>query len=252
MTTTKIPFLSFLNTKINIVDFQRVKHHIAANLDNNCYICLTDVINVMWASNDEALQKAINHSLISIPDGMPLAWFARISGYREAKRISGPELFKELLQEKNNYKHFILGDTQETLGKIIKKAKKINNNISITGYSPPFKEYFTENENKIIISTINKFSPDLIWVSFGGGKQEKWMYQNIKKVNTGLMLGVGAAFDFHAGTLQRAPDWMQHIGLEWLYRLGNEPRRLFRRYLVTNTLFLAGAAWQLMFRRFLK
>ena len=163
----------------------------------------------MSAANNIDLSKAINESLLSIADGAPLAWFAKLAGLKRIERVAGFDLLKGLLESPNGLKHFLLGDTEKTINQVIKKARKKNNSLSIAGYSPPFKNQFSEDDNILIFEKINNEDPDIIWVSFGGGKQEKWMHQNIHRLNRGIMAGVGAAFKFYTGNLYSPPKIIQ-------------------------------------------
>ena len=160
-------------------------------------------------------------------------------GYKEAERVPGPDLMPEVFaeSEKKGYRHFFYGSTPETLKALEKNLKKTYPKLHIAGmYSPPFHP-LSEEEDRKIISIINDSKPDFIWVGLGAPKQEQWMYEHQDKV-TGVMLGVGAGFDFHAGTVKRAPKWMQEWCLEWLFRIAQDPKRLLKRYLSTNFAFL--------------
>ena len=160
-------------------------------------------------------------------------------GFKEAKRVAGPDLMHEIfkLSEENRYKHYFYGSSEETLKQLNIKLKEKYPKINIVGmFSPPFKEEVSlENEEKL--NEINKLNPDFIWVGLGAPKQEIWMKLHENKVN-GLMIGVGAGFDYFADKIKRAPKWMQKSSLEWLYRLMQEPRRLFKRYFITNLKFI--------------
>jgi N-acetylglucosaminyldiphosphoundecaprenol N-acetyl-beta-D-mannosaminyltransferase len=170
----EIKYFQYLGVKINNVDFPTVSKTIANNIKGRGYICLTDVGNVISATRDRQLLEAINRSLLSIADGMPLAWYRKMIGRNGVERISGMGLMKKLL-ERSEFKHYLLGDTQETINTVIEKARRDNTRIKIYAYRPPFKETFDENDNKNILSKINAEDPDIVWVAFGGRKQNKWM-----------------------------------------------------------------------------
>lgn len=216
----------FKGIKISDIDAAGLDHLIDGILSaRRCaYFCMTDVGNLMMAQDDPQLTTAINRATLSIADGMPLAWFGKLIGRKNIQRISGVELFRRLIVN-TKYKHFLLGDTPEMQQKVISKAQKENSNLRIGGYSPPFKATFSKADNKIIVDKIHKMSADIIWVSFGGGKQEKWMLQNIAQLDYGIMIGVGAAFKFYTGHLSVPPQLIQQLGLQWTTRVMKNPRR---------------------------
>ena len=177
---------------------------------------------------------------MSLPDGKPLSLISKKRGFKEAERVTGPDLMEELfnISEKMGYKHYFYGSTQETLKTLKEKLNDKYPNMKIVGmHSPPFRK-LTEDEDKEIIELINNSNPDFIWVGLGAPKQEIWMYEHKNKL-TGLMIGVGAGFDYHADNISRAPKWMQNMSLEWLYRLIQDPKRLFYRYMNTNMKFIS-------------
>ena len=163
---------------------------------------------------------------------------AKLAG-ADAARVTGPDLMRELLEEsgKKHYRHYFYGSTQETLDILREKITEKYPGAVIAGmYSPPFRP-LTADEDTEIVEKINAAKPDFVWVGLGAPKQERWMAAHENRVQA-LMLGVGAAFDYEAGNIRRAPAWMQRCNLEWLYRLMQDPKRLFKRYFVTNTKFL--------------
>jgi len=210
----------FKGVKIDNVSREEVVNIVNDTLERNLggYICVTDVGNVIMASKDSLLRDAINSSMLSIADGTPLTWYAKLVGCREIERISGMDLMVRLFEEKRGYKHFLLGDTEERINKVINKARQINGDIRISGYSPPFRE-FTSEDNRMMVEMITSEAPDIIWVSLGGGKQEKWMYTISTIVNRGVMIGVGAGFKWLIGDLNTPPKILQKIGLQWAFRI---------------------------------
>jgi N-acetylglucosaminyldiphosphoundecaprenol N-acetyl-beta-D-mannosaminyltransferase len=216
-------FVKFMNTKINIVNYCDTRELILHALANGKkeYICLTDVGNVIIAAKDEQLQSAINASFLSLADGTPLAYYARLAGYNRLERMSGVQLMQMLFAEKDPFSHYLLGDTEQTISNVVEKAQGINKGIRITGYSPPFAE-FTDEGNRAMIRRIRKVNPDIIWVCFGGGKQEKWMRENIGSIDRGVMIGVGSALRWYTGELKVPPEIFQKLCLQWLYRLASE------------------------------
>ncbi len=230
MTSSSLQFVHFRGVKINNTSYRNayetIKHTVET--DGKGYVCLTDVGNVIRATGDPYFRETLNRSLLSIADGMPLAWYTKLVGGREIERISGMDLMIKLFAENDGHKHFLLGDTEQRINRVIAKAREINGNIQISGYSPPFKE-FDDEDNRLMIERLNRENPDIIWVSFGGGKQEKWMRDNISMLNRGVMIGAGAAFKYLIGELKTPPRIIQNMGLQWVYRnvqrLLYEPRK---------------------------
>jgi N-acetylglucosaminyldiphosphoundecaprenol N-acetyl-beta-D-mannosaminyltransferase len=223
MDQEKIENVNYSGVKIDLVDYRRVYSVINSCLSNNMkgYICVNDVGNIIAATQDRLLFGAINSSLLNLADGMPLVWFAKLAGGKGIERITGLDIMINLLREKNSYSHYLLGDTDERISRVITKAKKINSDLNIKGYSPPFKE-FDDEDNRLIFEKLNNDKPDIIWVSFGGGKQEKWMYENISRLDRGIMIGVGAAFKWFIGDLMVPPKIFQHLSLQWLFRFSQD------------------------------
>lgn len=211
--------VNFAGVRIDLVDYRRVREVVNSHLkdDGKGYICVNDVGNVMTATQDTRLFEAINSSFLSVADGMPLVWFAKLVGGRGIDRISGMDIMVKLFSETDGHRHFLLGDTDDRIRSVMTKAKAINGNLEIAGYSPPFKE-FDDQDNRMLIDRLNRERPDIIWVSFGGGKQEKWMHDNLARLDRGIMIGVGAAFKWFIGELMVPPRIFQRMGLQWLFR----------------------------------
>jgi N-acetylglucosaminyldiphosphoundecaprenol N-acetyl-beta-D-mannosaminyltransferase len=216
-----VPYVKFKGVKISNICYKNVLDTVTGviNTKKRGYICLNDVSNLIVATKNEEMRIAINESLLSLADGMPLVWFVSLAGCKEVERISGASLLQRLLGDLAGCKHFLLGDTEQTIAKVIAEAKKINCNIEISGHSPPFKE-FEADDNRLMLEKIREAQPDIIWVCFGGGKQEKWMNQNCASIDSGVMIGVGAAFRFFIGDIITPPQIFQKLGLQWLFRLG--------------------------------
>jgi N-acetylglucosaminyldiphosphoundecaprenol N-acetyl-beta-D-mannosaminyltransferase len=235
----KLDEVYFLGVKINNVSFDDVHEFIRDRIQKNekGYICANDVCNVIGASQDKQFLQAVNLSSLNIADGTPLTWYARLVGCREIERISGMDMMARMFAANNGYSHFLLGDTQERIDRVIEKARGINETIRISGYSPPFKE-FDEEDNRMILERLNKQAPDIIWVSFGGEKQEMWMFNNLNKLNRGVMIGVGAAFKFLIGELKTPPRILQKMGLQWVYRTVQVNLKDPKKHLKTTNKFL--------------
>lgn len=206
------------------------------------YLCVSNVHTTVTAYEDPQYLEIQNSGIMAIPDGGPLTSIGHRRGYTAMERTTGPSYMEEIfkLSAQNGYRHYFYGSGKETLTKMEKKLEKKYPGIQITGmYSPPYRP-LTEAEDEAVIERINAAMPDFVWVGLGAPKQEKWMAAHQGKI-CGLMVGVGAGFDYFAGNIKRAPVWMQKWNLEWLYRLLQDPGRLFRRYLFTNTKFIWNA-----------
>lgn len=213
------------------------------------YICITNVHSVVTATQDEAFGQVVTGADMVTPDGAPVAWMLRKLGHVNQQRINGPDLMLKYcaVAAERGESIFLYGSTPETLTILQEVLASRFPALVIAGaYSPPFRP-LTPEEDQAVIEQINASGAGSVWVSLGCPKQEKWMAEHRGKINA-VMVGVGAAFDYHAGTIQRAPLWMQHAGLEWLHRLCSEPRRLWRRYFHTNSRFIWLAAKQLWSR----
>ena len=239
--TENLKYYSILGTKINVTDMEKTVRHIEEHLEElkGHYICVSNVHTTVTAYRDPQYRAVQNGAVMNIPDGKPLSIVQHMGGEKEAGRVPGPDLMPEIfsLSEKKGYRHYFYGSTQKTLDALRKKLSAQYPDMNIVGmYSPPFRP-MTEEEDREAVERINAARPDFIWVGLGAPKQEKWMADHDGRV-CGLMLGVGAGFDFHAGTIKRAPKWMQEICMEWLYRIGQDPKRLLVRYLDTNFSFV--------------
>lgn len=201
------------------------------------YICVGNVHTTVMAHDDTHYHTVQSEAAFVLPDGKPLSVYSRKHGFADAERVTGPDLMLELFKRDNGLRHYFYGSTEETLAMLREKLLEQYPNLQIAGMvSPPFYE-LNEAENAEEVRKINESGADIIWVGLGAPKQENWMYDHKDKVH-GVMIGVGAGFDYHAGNIKRAPKWMQKMSLEWLYRLLQDPKRLFKRYLVTNTRYL--------------
>jgi len=206
------------------------------------YMCVSNVHTTVTAFNDEQYRHIQNYAIAAIPDGGPLSTIGRKRGFKSMCRTTGPDYMGEVfnISVEKGYRHFFYGSTEDTLKKLRIALQRDYPGIEISGMiSPPFRE-LSEDEDRIMTERINSSDSDFVWVGLGAPKQERWMAAHQGKVR-GFMVGVGAGFDYYAGNLQRAPEYMQKNNLEWLYRLAQEPKRLFLRYLRTNTCFIWNA-----------
>ena len=202
------------------------------------YVCFSNVHSIVTSRNDKHLRNITNQSFMSMPDGKPVAAFATWCGIDGVSQVAGPDFMPVFLKKNRSARNYFYGSTEETLALLLERLKQGIPELNIVGsYSPPFGE-IPDAEQGNIIAEIQRQKPDYIWVGLGAPRQEYWMARHWEKLKPAVLFGVGAAFDFHAGTKSRAPRWMRRFGLEWLHRLLSEPRRLWRRYLITNTIFL--------------
>jgi N-acetylglucosaminyldiphosphoundecaprenol N-acetyl-beta-D-mannosaminyltransferase len=204
------------------------------------YVCVAPVATLVDARRDPKYLAAVNAAGMVTPDGMPVVWLARSRGCKEVTRTYGPDLMLELCNHGQDLglRHFFYGGTEDTLQKLQQKLRESYPQILIVGsYAPPFKRQVWQ-EDKEIIDRINNSAADIVWVGLGSTKQDFWMQLHRPLLNAPVIVGAGAAFDFCSGVKPQAPRWMQGCGLEWFFRLCCEPRRLWKRYLIGNSLFL--------------
>lgn len=241
---TQIPTCNILGVEIAAIDMKWLLEFTNTNIKDlsGDYMSVANVHTTVTAFEEASYLAIQNGGIMAIPDGGPLATVGKKRGYKNMQRTTGPgymgEIFK--ISSEKGYKHYFYGSTEDTLEKLSNSLNKTYPGIEIVGmYSPPFRP-LTEEEDREVIKQINKASPDFLWIGLGAPKQECWMAEHQGKV-AGFMVGVGAGFDYYAGNIKRAPKWMQDSNLEWLYRLLQDPKRLFRRYWHTNTKFLWNA-----------
>ena len=246
----ELPVAVVLGSRINALGWAATLNVLSnwAAKHQSRYVCISNVHMVVTAREDGELAEAMRQSDMATPDGAPIAWMLRRLGFANQPRISGTELMRAYLAQaaSRGESIFLLGSTEETLTELQQKLLVEYPALLVAGaVSPPFRP-LSDEEDAAMVARINASGAGTVWLSLGCPKQEKWMLEHRGKINA-VTLGVGAAFDFIAGTKPRAPGWMQAIGLEWLHRLVSEPGRLWKRYLVTNGLFVLGAARQLLF-----
>lgn len=236
---TNIPTCSILGVNVAVIDLDSLLKYMNANIDSirGKYITVANVHTTVTAFENSAYQNVQNQAAITLPDGGPLSTYQRKHGFDNARRVTGPDFMKEVFLDNKLHRHFFFGSTQETLSKLERVMKTQYPNAQVCGmYSPPFRK-LSHSEELRIVSMINDSNPDYIWIGLGAPKQENWMLDHEDQFS-GVMVGVGAGFDYFAGNIKRAPQWMQDRNLEWLYRLFQEPKRLFKRYFTTNIKYL--------------
>lgn len=238
----KKPFTNcILGVNIAVTNMQEAVDTIVTQIEElrGEFICLSNVHTTVMANSNAEYRKIQNSAFLALPDGSPLSLVQRLRGYKAAEQVPGPDIMPELWKatSNTNISHYFYGSTPETIEKLGKKIKEQYPNTKITGMeSPPFRA-LTSEEDEETIRRINESGASIVWVGLGAPKQEQWMYEHRGKINA-VMLGVGAGFDFHAGTVKRAPEWMRKHYLEWLYRLIQDPKRLWKRYVETNFKFV--------------
>lgn len=203
------------------------------NGEKSRYVAVTGMHGIAESRRDEALKSALASADLVVPDGMPLVWLARWHGHQLKRRVYGPELMETFCRETGAaYRHFFYGGGSGTADRLADSLRRRYGILIAGTYTPPFRP-LNEGEQREFTSQIEAAAPDILWIGLSTPKQEKWMHQNRSTVNVPVMLGVGAAFDINSGTTSQAPVWMRENGLEWLFRLTIEPKRLWRRYLIS-------------------
>jgi len=204
------------------------------------YVCVSNVHSVMEARRDESLRAVFNAAGLAVPDGMPLVWVGRLRGRHAVRRVYGPDLTLQLCERAagRGFTCFFYGGGPGVAERLAESLSRRFPGLRVVGAeAPPFRPLTTE-EDEEAMRRINAACPDVVFVGLGCPKQERWMAEHRERLHAPVLLGVGAAFDFHTGRVPQAPRWMMGAGLEWLFRLSREPRRLWRRYLVYNPLFV--------------
>ncbi|MGH9344358.1 MAG: WecB/TagA/CpsF family glycosyltransferase [Terriglobia bacterium] len=204
------------------------------------YVCVTGVHGIVESHRREEVRKIHNAAGLVAPDGMPLVWLSRINGYQWVSRVYGPDLMLAVCggSLERGYRHFLYGGAPGVAERLAERLVGRFPGLTIAGlYSPPFRS-LSPREDNAISDRIARSRANIVWIGISTPKQELWMAQHVKRLAPAVLIGVGAAFDFHAGLKKQAPRWMMQSGLEWLFRLGCEPLRLGPRYLRNNPLFL--------------
>jgi len=206
------------------------------------YVCVTGVHGVMESQRDDELRRIHEHAGMVTPDGMPLVWLAHLDGRNSVERVYGPDLMLACCERSldTGRSHYFFGGAPGIADRLAERLQTRFPGLAVAGtYCPPFRP-LTQDEDERLVDAINAAHPDIVWVGLSTPKQERWMSAHVGRLRAPVLVGVGAAFDFHAGVKRQAPRWMQRSGLEWSFRLATEPRRLWRRYLVNNPSFV----WQ--------
>lgn len=212
------------------------------------YVCVTGVHGVMEAQADPNFLSILNRAAINTPDGMPLSWVGWLQGFKNMDRVYGPDFMIEVcrLSIERGYRHFLYGGQDGVAPLLAQRLQERFPGLDVVGtYTPPFRP-LNASEERELEALVDQTKPHIFWVGLSTPKQERFMSAYLERLNVPIMVGVGAAFDMHTGRLQDAPAWVKRIGMQWLYRLLQEPQRLWKRYLVNNPKFLFGITRQFM------
>ncbi len=204
------------------------------------YVCVCNVHTVMECTRSESIRRIYRQAGMVTPDGMPLVWVTRLMGFKSVERVYGPDLMLAVMERstQRGWTHFLYGGAPGVVERLSSRMTAAFPDIKIVGeVSPPFRP-LTPLEDSDMIKKINDSGADIVWAGIGAPRQERWMAEHRERLAAPVLIGVGAAFDFLAGVKAQAPRWMMRSGLEWIFRLGCEPRRLWRRYLLNNPLFM--------------
>ena len=239
-----------LGVGISITNLQHAVAQIESWLDEGTrsYVCVTGVHGVMTSQGDAKLKAIHNSSGMTVPDGMPMTWSGKIYGFKQMGRVFGPDLMRRVCQRsvRKPYKHFLYGGNDGVAEKVKANLEAEYPGIAIVGtYTPPFRP-LNPKERETLAKQVAICRPDLFWVGLSTPKQETFMYDYLPQLETKVMLGVGAAFDILAGLVREPPDWIKTSGMQWCYRLFQDPLRLGRRYLTHNPVFVYKFIHQLL------
>lgn len=234
--TTTTDRVDVLGIHVSVTDLDDTVERFARWIDRGerHLVCVSDVNALLHARADEWLTEVYNTAGLTVPDGMPLVWAGRRAGFDRMARVAGPDLFERVMAEaaERGWSQYFYGGAEGVAEELRDTFVARHPGLKVAGVRCPPYRPLTEAEDAAVVEEINAAKPDIIWVGLGAPKQERWMAEHRDRLDAAVLIGVGAAFDFHTGRLDRAPLWMQQSGLEWSYRLYKEPRRLWRRYLL--------------------
>ena len=238
-----------LGVKVSAVDMDRAvelaDRWIATG--NPGYVCLTGVHGVMEAQSDSALRQILNQAFLNNPDGMPMSWIGHLQGFSKMDRVYGPDFMTAMcrLSVERGYRNFLYGGNTGVAELLSETLRKRFPGLQVVGtYTPPFRRLTAEEEKELLFH-VRQARPEILWVGLSTPKQEKFMAEYVDRLQVPLLVGVGAAFDYHTGRIRESPRWIKRAGLQWLHRLMQDPKRLWRRYLRNNPAFLWNIALQI-------
>jgi N-acetylglucosaminyldiphosphoundecaprenol N-acetyl-beta-D-mannosaminyltransferase len=244
------PTIDVLGVRISVIDQDHAREILfnAVRRGRRGYVTVTGVHGVMEAQDDENFRAILNNALLTTPDGMPMVWMGKLQGQASITRVYGPDLMLNLCEHScaENFSHFFYGGVAGVADELARQLAQRFPGLNIAAtYSPPFRP-LNPDELAELQKRVEAALPDFFWVGLSTPKQERFMAEHLDLLpQTKIMIGVGAAFDLLTGRVKQAPPWMQRSGLEWLFRLSQEPRRLGKRYLINNPRFAIRAAAQL-------
>jgi len=235
-------YANVLGVNVSAIDLDRVVEMADRwiTAENRGYICATGVHGVMEAQSDPELQRILNHAFINAPDGMPMSWVGRLQGFSKMDRVFGPDLMAALCQlsVERDYRNFLYGGEPGVAELLKEKLENRFPGLQIVGtYTPPFRDLTNEEEEEIF-GQLQTSRPHILWIGLSTPKQERFMARYVDRLQVPLLVGVGAAFDYHTGRINDCSNWIKRAGLQWLHRLLQDPRRLWKRYLKNNPAFL--------------
>jgi N-acetylglucosaminyldiphosphoundecaprenol N-acetyl-beta-D-mannosaminyltransferase len=234
--------VSILGVKVHATSMDRTLSRLESAITNRekGYVCVTGVQGVMEAQMDPNLKRIINHAILTIPDGRPTVWVGWLRGLFQMRQVTGPTMMLRLcaLSPEKGYTHFFYGGNDGVAEQLRDALTQRFPGLKVVGtYTPPFRP-LTTDEEAALISKVAQSKPDFFWVGLSTPKQERFMDQYMSKLETRVMVGVGAAFDIHTGRIKDAPYWMKLTGVQWMHRIWQDPKRLWKRYLVNNPKFV--------------
>jgi N-acetylglucosaminyldiphosphoundecaprenol N-acetyl-beta-D-mannosaminyltransferase len=247
----EIEKVNVLGIGISVIDQDRARECLfdAVRNGKRGYVTITNVHSVSEAQHDPELQRILNNALLATPDGVPLVWMGRLQGHSSIRRVYGPDLVLNLCEHSRDgaFSHFFFGGKPGVADELARVLQARFPGLRVAGtFSPPFGP-LNQEERDALAKKVRETRPDFFWVGIGMPKQEKFMAEYISILpEAKIFIGVGAAFDFFTGRVWQAPRWLMRLGLEWLFRLFQEPKRLWRRYLIYNPLFIIRATAQLL------
>jgi N-acetylglucosaminyldiphosphoundecaprenol N-acetyl-beta-D-mannosaminyltransferase len=234
-----------LGVKVSAINMQLAVDTIETWIDSGRheYVCVCTVHTITEAMDDPVYREILNGAGLRTPDGMPLVWLSRRAGQGQVKRVYGPDLMLELCNRSqvSKHRHYFYGGGPGVTDLLIDRLTERFPNLQVAGAHTPGRIEPGDREQADVLAAINAARPDIVWVGLGTPKQDWWIANHRPLLEAPVLIAVGAAFDFHSGTVKQSPLWMQRCGLEWAYRLSNDPRRLWKRYVFGNSRFIAGA-----------
>jgi N-acetylglucosaminyldiphosphoundecaprenol N-acetyl-beta-D-mannosaminyltransferase len=248
--SSKLPRVNILGVGVNAINMPQAVDLVssAVSQGRKGYVCVTGVHGIMEAQKDPAFRTILNRSMLTTPDGMPTVWVGRLKAFSQMRRVYGPDFMLDVCSASvgRGYTHFLYGGVEGVADRLKCELTKKFPGLNVVGtYTPPFRP-LNASENADLQATISKLRPDFFWVGLSTPKQERFMAEYLPKLETKVMVGVGAAFDIHTGRAQDSPDWVKSAGLQWLHRLLQEPSRLWKRYLINNPIFMYKMTSQLL------